>query len=83
MISNLYYRSTNREQTPVFVCLATASPAKFPESCLKAGVEMESTHPRLKSMKEKAQSGNLVARNLFQRGQDWTSQLKEIILTVQ
>lgn len=63
----------------VFVCLATASPAKFPEACLAAGLDTP-THPTLEGLKAKTDICS--PRHVFLRGQDWTSQLKDIILKI-
>lgn len=66
----------------VFVCLATASPAKFPEACLKSGMETMPTHPRLESMKDPSKTEMRKPRHVFRRGQDWAAQLKNILLDV-
>lgn len=66
-------------QNKVIVCLATASPAKFPEACLAAGLDTP-THDRLERLKSQSQLYS--PRHVFSHGQDWTSQLKNIILNL-
>lgn len=61
-----------------FVCLATASPAKFPEACIAAELE-PATHPRIEKLKA---SEVHQAKHLFRRGDDWTAQLKEILVSI-
>ena len=58
-----------------FVCLATASPAKFPEACIAAEIEPV-THSRIEKLKALK---ILQAKHLFRRGDDWTAQLKDIL----
>lgn len=75
------FRSTSLffSEKQVLVCLATASPAKFPEACEAAGLGL-STHPRVNRLKLETEIS--LPRHTFLRGQDWTSQLKGLILKI-
>lgn len=73
------FSNSTLSENQVFVCLATASPAKFPEACLAAGLDTP-TNDTLERLKAKTDVCS--PRHVFLRGQDWTSQLKDIILKI-
>lgn len=74
-----YCFNVKQHEKQVLVCLATASPAKFPEACEAAGLGL-STHPRVNRLKLETEIS--LPRHTFLRGQDWTSQLKSLILKI-
>ncbi|EFX85833.1 hypothetical protein DAPPUDRAFT_313680 [Daphnia pulex] len=74
-----YCFNVDQRGKQVFVCLATASPAKFPEACEAAGLD-KSTHHRVERLKLDTEI--CTPRHVFLKGHDWTSQLKDIILKI-
>ena len=68
-----------RREKHVFVCLATASPAKFPAACEAAGLE-KSTHDRVERLRLDTEIST--PQHVFLKGHDWTSELKDIILKI-
>jgi threonine synthase len=68
-----------RREKQVFVCLATASPAKFPAACEAAGLD-KSTHHRVERLRLDTEIS--APQHVFLKGHDWTSELKDIILKI-
>ncbi|XP_033125544.1 threonine synthase-like 2 [Anneissia japonica] len=72
-----YYRKSERErEKPRSVCIATASPVKFPETVLKAGLTPHTTDEvsNLKNMPTKFTEMKL--------GEDWESMLRNCIISI-
>nr|CAH0099540.1 unnamed protein product [Daphnia galeata] len=74
-----YCLNVKQREKQVFVCLATASPAKFPAACEAAGL-VKSTHHRVERLRLDTEIST--PQHVFLKGHDWTSELKDIILKI-